>query len=219
MDKNSRHPLVEMIGLSQDMLASMGAIAVVSAHIESSVETSIWMIEGIKRDKKSLGLTTDRMRISDLIARLDQLGDKHDVEIVGKLIHAWCRAAIPCFKCRNNLFHGSAAPADGNGWIEFRNKWPILAGTEYAIQRKSGPSTFHASANTLALLEEAFQLLYDGLTVIWTAIGPTALDPSAANPQVINVALLDSWTGKLGRALSIGAELKDLAAAVTHEKY
>ena len=131
-----RHPLVEHMGLSQEMLASVGAIAVVSAYLESQIETCIWMLEGKLFNEKTGAITTDGKPISDLLIHLDKLGAKHEVEPIGKLIQAWCRAAVPCFKCRNSIFHGPASRSSP-GWIEFRSNWPILEGTDTVAERTS----------------------------------------------------------------------------------
>jgi hypothetical protein len=195
-----RHRLVTTAGLSDQKLASIGAIAVLASHAEHFAERAIWALDG--GDVKGVTPRTDRKPIGDLVKML-----RHHVQMAKKpglapLIEKWCDTAELCFSCRNSIMHGTTAYIDDE-WTIFGRNNPTNG-----VKRKKGPSGFHASLHTLTMLEEAFGYLLNVIHFIWTAA--TALVPIGDTSELMR---------GLGRAWSTGAELDNLAAAMNHEKY
>lgn len=200
MDNDRRHRLLRTAGLDMEKLASIGAIAVLASHTEHYAERAIWAIEGVP--VQGTRPWTDGKPISGLIDKLEELAKTVTKPGLQDLIKKWCRASRPCFSCRNSIFHGRTAYMDG--------EWTIFGRNERTdgVVRKRDPSDFHASQNTLNLLEEAFEYLMNGIHLIYVATGsPVAIGPAK------------EVSAGLGKAWSIGAELNDLAAAFHHEKY
>ncbi len=195
-----RHRLVTTAGLSDQKLASIGAIAVLASHAEHFAERAIWALDGT--NVKGVRPKTDAQPIGELfkMLRKDVLTEKKPE--LAPLIQKWCDAAELCFSCRNSIMHGTTAYMDDEWTIFGRNK-----PTE-GVKRKKDPSDFHASLHTLTVLEEAFGYLLNVIHFIWTAA--TALVPIGDTSELMRL---------LGRARSTGAELNDLAAAMNHEKY
>jgi hypothetical protein len=187
--------------MSTEKLASIGAIALLASHTEHYAERAIWALEGIKRDKKG-SVWTDAKQITELIDKLEELVPSIPHMKFSEFVRAWCGAARLAFSCRNSLFHGRTWGL-GDEWAVFSRNEPIAG-----ERRKRPSSEFHASQNTLNLLEEAFGYLLNGVYLIGIAAGA-------------NVPLGDfkEPLSEVRRAWSIAAELDDLATAVNHEKY
>lgn len=203
MEASKRHPLVDSSGLTQEMFASIGAVALLASHTEMLVEKAIWAIEG--RQKTSKGAVwTDTQQISGLIHKLAVLG-KGTTPAIAEVIALWCQAAQLGFNCRNSIFHGRTFAGFGSAeWAVFARNMRIDG-----EPRLRPPSEFHASENTLDLLEESFGHLLNGIHVIGVAASAPNL-PLGDTADVLK---------DLRRARSTLAEIDDLAAAVNHEKY
>ena len=195
-----RHRLVTTAGLSDQKLASIGAIAVLASHAEHFAERSIWALDGV--EVKGVRPRTDARPIGELITMLREHVPTVKKPGLAPLIQKWCDAAELCFSCRNSIMHGTTAYMDDE-WTIFGRNNPTGG-----VKRKRDPSDFHASPHTLAMLEEAFGYLLNVIHFIWTAA--TALVPIGDTSELMRF---------LGRAWSTGAELDDLVAAVNHEKY
>lgn len=195
-----RHRLVTTAGLSDQKLASIGAIAVLASHAEHYAERAIWALDGI--EVKGVRPRTDARPIGELFRMLREHVPTANKDGLSPLIEKWCHAAELCFSCRNSIMHGTTAYMDDE-WTVFGRNTPTGG-----VKRKKDPSDFHASPHTLAMLEESFGYLLNGIHFIFvTAQSPL---PIRDTTEVLK---------QLSRARSMGAELDNLAAAVNHEKY
>ncbi|MBY5666215.1 hypothetical protein [Rhizobium leguminosarum] len=200
VDPRKKHRLLVKAGLSNDKLASIGAIAVLASHTEHYAERAIWRIEG--QPVTGVRPRTDARPISQLIEILDEIGPTAQKPGIAPLVEQWCRSATLCFSCRNSIMHGTTAYADEDFTVFARNL------PTDGVRRKRNPSDFYASQNTLTLLVEAFENLLGGIHLIWLAAQTTAPLGDIKEPM-----------SALRRAWSIGAELDNLRAAIHHEKY
>jgi hypothetical protein len=196
-----RHSLLTSAGLSNTKLASIGAIAVLSAHTEDFTERAIWELDG--KPERGERPWTDGKPISAWVAHLEKLGPSIRKPGLSKLVGAWCHAAKPAFSCRNSLFHGTTVVSDDPEWTQF-----IRNSAFGGIVRSRPTSDFHATKNTLGMLEEVFEILLNNIYLIWTAAQTTIPLGGAVEEY-----------GSLGKAWSYAAELDDLGAALNHEKY
>jgi hypothetical protein len=197
-----RHSLVETSGLSDKMLASIGAVALLASHTEMMVEKTIWELEGLQRTKSG-AVWTDTQPISAQIDRLEKLGPSARPGLP-ELIKQWCAAARLGFNCRNSIFHGRTFAGFGSGeWAVFARNMPIQGAPR---QRKT--SEFHASQHTLDLLEDSFGKLFDVIRLI--GVSASAPNLALGDPGPILREIKSAW-------LTL-AEIDDLAAAQNHEK-
>jgi len=114
-----RHRLVMTAGLSDQKLASIGAIAVLASHAEHFAERSIWALDGI--EIKGVRPRTDARPIGELIRMLREHVPTVKKPELGPLIQSWCDAADLCFSCRNSIMHGTTAYMDDEWTIFGRN--------------------------------------------------------------------------------------------------
>lgn len=197
---NIRHRLVTTAGLSDQKLASIGAIAVLASHAEHFAERAIWVLDGI--DVKGVRPRTDARPIGELIKMLREHVPTVKKPGLAPIVERWCQAAELAFSCRNSIMHGTTAYMDSE-WTIFGRNNPTSG-----VKRKKDPSDFHASPHTLAMLEEAFGYLLNVIHFIWTAAQTPV--PIGDTSEIMT---------RLSRARSMAAELDNLAAAVNHEKY
>lgn len=195
-----RNTLLRSAGLTAEKLCSIGAVAVLASHTEHYAERAIWELDG--QQVKGLRPRTDAKPIAELIKMLGELGQSSTKPGFGALIEQWAQSAKLCFSCRNSIMHGTTAYMDQEFTVFARNL--PTAG----VVRKRDPSDFYASQHTLDLLAEAFEYLLNGIHLIWLAAQTSVPLGDVKEPLA-----------HLRRAWSIGAELDNLAAAVTHEKY
>ncbi|MDI1288951.1 MAG: hypothetical protein PSX37_03240 [bacterium] len=178
----------------------LGGIVVIAAVVEFQTERTIWALEG--HEPASGRHWTDSRPISDFIDRLAKLGNADTERARGDLVELWCEAATPAFHCRNSIVHGIPISFGGE-WVNFSANYPLGGAV-----KKRPPTTFSADNNTLNLIQGAFAVLLHTLPHVqqWDE------KPPSENG-------LKQMMSALREARSIGWELKDLAAAVNHEKY
>lgn len=198
--KQERHRLLSTAGLTDRMLAVIGAIAVLAAHTEHYAEKAIWEIEGPPAGDGHPW--TDGKPITAIIDRLEGHRKTLKKPGLGDLIYEWCNAAKPAFSCRNSILHGRTWTIGGE-WSTF-NRNELINGK----LRKRMPKEFHATDHTLDLLEKAFEDVLNGIHLIGLA--------AQAN---VPIGDTNAPLSKLRKAASIAHELDDLAAAYNHENY
>ncbi|CAN7551736.1 hypothetical protein [Devosia sp. LjRoot3] len=195
-----RHRLVETAGLSEQKLASIGAIAVLASHAEHFAERAIWALDDV--DVKGVRPRTDARPISELIKMLREHVPTVRKPGLAPIVERWCDAAELCFSCRNSIMHGTTAYMDSE-WTIFGRNSPTGG-----VKRKKDPTDFHASPHTLAMLEEAFGYVLHVIHFVWTAAQTS-----------VPIGDISEIMIRLSRARSMAAELDNLAAAVNHERY
>lgn len=193
---NAAH-VISSFGTTDSMLRLIGGIAVLASNTENWVERAIWRVEGI--DPAGIRPSTDGKQISGLIKQLAAAADNLSDGQIKSLVHKWCLAAGPAYRCRNSIFHATTVPLGKMPWFASNAAW-------HGEMRKRPFSDFHADDNTLSLLQGAFGVLLQSIQLI-----ATSTDKEPAGSQ----DLLE----KLGTAHSIVCELQNLAAAINHEKY
>ena len=129
-------------------------------------------------------------------------GRKGTPDRLGGFIAAWCSAARPVFECRHSMVHGKVGRGSEE-WSLFTRNSP-----GGGIRRKRPHSEFHATEQTLRLLEAALEDCFTGIWIIWyTALGK--------RPD----GYYERYLKTLRQAHSVASDLVDLASAVNHEKY
>jgi hypothetical protein len=190
----------ERLGLKPPMLQAIGKLTAMAAMIEQRVEHVIWQVEGhVPAGQRHW---TDGKPISALIERLRASSDACPDADLGAFLALWCDAAVPAFKCRNNLFHGVASGLGGE-WVAFRANH---AAKGEKRNRRSGE--FMATEHTMTLICQVFAALLRGIVTV------DRKDLSGLSPEA-----LKRLQSGLRDARSAAWELEDLVSAVNHEKY
>lgn len=196
--RRSRHRLFTLSGLTDRKLATIGAIAILAGRVEHHTELAIWSLEGTP--EPGTIPWTDSKPISLLIERMERLGQLRDPKGFGGLISEWCAVARPAYECRNSIMHGITG-IGSEDWSLFTRNEPVGA-----IRRKRAAAEFHATENTLALLEEVFEECFTGVWIIEKIA-------SGRRPD----GYFDRPLAALRRARITAIELADLAAAQSEE--
>jgi hypothetical protein len=193
--------LTARMGLSSDMLRSIGAIAQFSGDIEYRLEWAYWKIQG--HDPKGVRHPDDGINISQLITKVEEVIAVAAPAPWTAILVLWCGIAKLAYACRNSIMHSMTVNMGGDFTWLLRN--PTLKGEK----RKRPYSDFHANEHTLRLLELAFSTLFKAIAWVDHMI----------DGNEIEAVKMDQMSRALRDARSVCAELADLAAAVNHEKY
>lgn len=193
--------LTARMGLSSDMLRSIGAVAKFSGDIEYRLEWTYWKIQG--HDPKGVRHPDDGVNISQLIVKVEEAVAEASPASWTAILALWCATAKLAYACRNSVMHSITVSMGGDFTWLLRN--PTLKGEK----RKRTYSDFHANEHTLRLLELAFAALFKAIA--W-------IDHMIEGSEIETVKM-DQMSRALRDARSVCAELVDLAAAVNHEKY
>jgi hypothetical protein len=205
-----RHPAVTTGPLVHEQLAAIGAIAIMTALIESRAETMVWDLAKGFCTSENGHPWTEGKPISTLLAKIRELGEVHAKAGVPPLYSAWCDAAEEAFKCRNIIIHGLVERQDddlfggslftkdrpiGQGMTVITPEGPKLFGE--VIRRKRPHKSLAANTNALSKFEGALATIYDAASLLW-AVGNS--DEPVGSLEV-------SWVRQLHRARANIAEL------------
>ena len=194
--------IMNRLGLTASMLAKIGAIAVLAANIEYETETTIWALE--THDSASKRHSMGRHPMRGGIKALADASSSLPPGNFKDLVATWCQAAEPAFKCRNTIFH-SMTISDDSEQVSFL-KNPRWQGEI----RKRELARFHTGEHTLALMEQVFAVLYRVIVTIDRLVRHTDMEVSHNTDKTLLSALREAKT--------VSSELRDLAAAVNHER-
>ena len=188
--------------LLPERLRELGEIATLAGSIEFRVERIVWLLSS--ENVAGVQPITDTKPISALISSIYKLSDDITDISFRKTIKLWTAIAIPAFKCRNSILHGLAIVYNDNS-AEF------ITNTAWEGEsRKRKSTSFHVIDNTLAMLSEIFQQLYDGIL---------ATECILEHKLTYDGFFTDNILRNMSKHHSIVNEIVDLAAAYNNEKY
>lgn len=188
--------------LAPERLRELGEIATLAGSIEFRVERVVWSLSN--ENVAGIYPTTDTKPISSLISSIYKLSDNITDINFRKAIKLWTAIATPAFRCRNSILHGLAVVYNDKS-AEF------ISNTGWEGEsRKRKSSSFHVIDNTLAMLSEIFQQLYDSIL---------AIECILEDKLTYHGFFTDSILQNMSKHHSIVNEIVDLAAAYNNERY